>query len=579
MDRVKWAAFAGAMLAAAGAQAAAPETVALVGATIVDGNGGEPVKDGVVLLRSDRIIAVGARASVTIPPRARRIDVSGKWITPGLIDAHVHFSQSGGLYTRPDAIDLRKTVPYEQDLERSKARLDDTFARYLASGVTSVVDAGGPLWNFDVRKRAAASLLAPRVAVAGPLIATEPTPEQDRMNLGDPPIISAKDAADARRLALAQLRLKPDFIKLWGIGSGPDGQARIRDMTRAVAEVAHPAGVRVAVHAPELVNAQAALDGGADILVHSVEDAPLSESFVRQVKERGVVYMTTAMVFDGYRNAFLGSPDLTSIERRLGAPDIVASLYEMPDKVVSSARESMPPDSLKQILANAKMMVVGGARVAAGTDAGNIGTVHGPAIHRELQLLRSAGLTPAQVLTAATRDAAFAFAAKPDIGLVAPGYRADLLVLDADPLNSVSALARINRVWSKGRALDPAKLVPPSPESVVELQLQRYNAHDLEGFLATYAEDVEIFDAPGDSKPSISGKAALRKEYGDLFSKLPDLNCRLAKRIVEGEYVIDQEVCPWKAGEPPFNAAAIYHVRDGLIRRVWFAEQKVAAVR
>jgi hypothetical protein len=313
--------------------------------------------------------------------------------------------------------------------------------------------------------------------------------------------------------------------------------------------------------------------------VHSVEDAPLPESFVRQMKERGAVYITTAMVFEGYRDAFLGSPDLTSIERRLGAPDVIASLYEMPDGVVSSARESMPPDSLKQIAANAKAMVAGGARVAAGTDAGNIGTVHGPAIHRELQLLAGAGLTPAQVLTAATRDAAFAFAAKPDIGLVAPGYRADLLVLDADPLKSISALTRINRLWSKGRVLDPAKLVQPSPESVVELQLERYNAHDLEGFLATYADNAEIFDSPGRPSPSLSGKPALRKVYGQLFQGPRKPTCRAAQRVVEGPYVIDQEVCVMGAGETPLHAAAIYYVVDGQIRRVWFADAKARAIK
>jgi hypothetical protein len=469
-------------------------------------------------------------------------------------------------------MDLSAIVPYAEDVARSKARLDDTFARYLASGVTSVVDAGGPMWNFEVRRRAAASARAPRVAVAGPLIATEPTPRQKKLDLGDPPIISAATPEEARKLALALLPSKPDFIKIWGIGAGPEGAARVREITRAVAEIAHGAGIRVAVHATELALAQAAVEGGADILVHSVEDAPVPQAFVDAVKARNIVYVTTLVVHQGYSGAFLGRPDLSTIERKLGAPDIVASLYEMPASYIARIAPRLPADPLPQILANARTMTAAGARVAAGTDAGNIGTLHGPALHRELQLLSRAGLTPAQVLTAATRDAAFAFAAKPDIGLVAPGYRADLLVLDADPLEDVANLSRIARIWSRGIEIDPAGLLAPTPESIVQAQLERYNAHDLEGFLATYSDEVEIFDTPGATKPGMAGKAALRKVYGELFARLKALNCRSAQRIVEGDVVIDQEVCSLEPGKRPVNAAAIYQLENGRIRRVWFAE-------
>lgn len=567
-----WVARAFGTILLACASAVHAEPVALVGATIVDGNGGQPIEDGVLILDGDRIVAVGPAASVSIPAGARKVDLPGKWITPGLIDAHVHFFQSGSIYTRPDAIDLRKTTPYEQDVARSKARLDETFARYLASGVTTVVDAGGPLWNFEVRRRAAASTKAPRVAVAGPLIATEPTPAQRRLDLGDPPIVSAASAEEARRMAAALLPHKPEFIKIWGIGSGPEGSARVRDITRAVASVAHPAGIRVAVHATALETAEAALDGGADILVHSVEDAALPASFIARLKERNIVYVTTAMVHEGYSDAFLGAPDLTAIERTNGAPDIIQSLYEMPPAVIAQASTKMPPDPLPQVLTNARAVVRAGGRIAAGTDAGNIGTLHGPALHRELQLLSRAGLTPAQVLTAATRDAAFAYAPRPDVGLLAPGYRADVLVLDADPLKDVTNLTRIAQVWSRGVAHDPATLIPDSPERVVQRQLERYNAHDLEGFLATYAEDAEIFDLPMAAKPSIAGKAEMRRIYGGLFAKAPGPHCRLAQRMVEGRFVIDQEVCVMDADGKPLHAAATYEVVNGRIRRVWFAD-------
>ena len=568
--KILWASFGSVLLGLAAPACAKP--VALVGGTIVDGNGGKPVENGVVLLDGDRIVAVGAKGAVRIPVKARRIDVSGKWITPGLIDAHVHFSQSGGIYTRPDAIDLTALVPYQQDRDRSKAKLDETFKRYLASGVTTVVEAGGPMWNFEVRQRASGAVPAPRVAAAGPLIATEPAPETKKLELGDAFIISVKTPEEARALATAQLAHKPDLIKIWGIGSGPEGSARVRDITRAVVAVARPAGVRVAVHATRLDTAEAALDGGADVLVHSVEDAALTPAFIAKLKANEAVYVTTLMVHEGYRDAFLGKPDLTSIERSNAAPEIVASLYEMPHAVIERATPGYPADPIPQVSANALALLKAGGRLATGTDAGNIGTLHGPALHRELQMLSQAGLTPAQVLTAATRDAAFAYSAKPDIGLIAPGYRADLLVLDANPLKSVSNVSRISQVWSRGVGYRPSELLPPSPEQVVQRQLERYNAQDLEGFLATYADDVKIYDLPGTATPTIDGKAAMRKTYGELFARFPKLHCRGAGRIVEGRFVIDQEVCSADPAKPPVHAAATYEVVDGLIKRVWFAD-------
>ncbi|QIL01866.1 amidohydrolase family protein [Sphingomonas sinipercae] len=563
-----WAILAG---IAAPAATAAPQVTALVGGTIVDGNGGAAIKDGVILLQGDRILATGPRSTVAIPKGATRVDVSGKWLTPGLIDAHVHFFQSGGLYTRPDGVDLTKVVPYAKDIERSKARLDETFARYLASGVTTVVDAGGPLWNFEVRRRAMASGRAPRVAVAGPLIATEPTEPQKHLGVDDRPIISAANVEEAQRLARAQLAYKPELIKIWGIGSGASGAAKLRDITRAVVAVAHPAGVRVAVHATELLNAQAALDGGADILVHSVDDAALTPKFIGDLKAGNHVYVTTAVVGEGYGDAFKGRPELLPIERKLGDPVIIQSLYEIPAAFAEKVAGLLPPSSIKQILVNAKTLVDSGVRVAAGTDAGNIGTLHGPAIHRELQLLSTAGLTPAQVLTAATRDAGFVYASKPDIGLIRPGYRADVLVLDADPLADVANLQKIATVWSRGKAIDPATLLPDTPESVVQRQLERYNAHDLDGFLGTYADEAQIFDLPH-TKPSMSGKATMREVYGKLFAKYPQVHCRVANRIVEGRFVTDQEVCTDGSNKPPMHAGATYEVVNGAILRVWFTD-------
>src|SRR5215471_2861415 len=113
------------------------------GATIITGTGRPAIRNGAIIIDMGRIRDIGPRNEVRVPNNAQMIDARGKWVIPGLIDAHVHFSQSGGLYTRPDIIDLRSRRPYEKEVEWIKERLPNTFERYLASGITGVADCGG----------------------------------------------------------------------------------------------------------------------------------------------------------------------------------------------------------------------------------------------------------------------------------------------------------------------------------------------------------------------------------------------------------------------------------------------------
>src|SRR5262245_44094107 len=97
---------------------AAERPLVITGATLVDGTGAPPVPDAGVVVENGRIVAAGPRAKVAVPKNARRLDAKGKWLMPGLVDSHVHFFQSGGLYTRPDVIDLRAKVPYAEERAR-----------------------------------------------------------------------------------------------------------------------------------------------------------------------------------------------------------------------------------------------------------------------------------------------------------------------------------------------------------------------------------------------------------------------------------------------------------------------------
>lgn len=555
---------------------AAPRTSsslrALVGATIITGTPSEPIEDGVLVIGSRRITAVGSREDTPIPEGAQVIDVSGKWIVPGLIDAHVHFVQSGGLYTRPDMFDLRDIVPYEDDRAKSTADLNETFARYLAAGVTSVLDPGGPMGVFDIRKLASESR-APRVAVTGPLIATEPTPRQERLDLGgDPMMVSPADADEASAVVQGLLPYRPDAIKIWGIGSDAAGTERVEVITRAVKGVAEPAGIPVAVHATSLANAKAAVRGGADMLVHSVVDREVDQEFISLLKEGNVTYITTIAVFENLPRIASADPEFALEERRLADPEILNSLYEMPPAMQRQRRGANT--ALLTAMQNAKTLADAGVRLTLGTDAGNPGTLHGGSVHRELALLAEAGLSPQQIITIATRNAAAALSPNPDFGTIKPGFSADFLVLNDNPLTDVANLAEIETVWVRGRSVPREDVIPPTPEAVVQAQLEAYNQHDIEAFTRTYADNIKIYFMPATS-PEVSGIDDLRARYSELFNQ-PDerkIRCDVIERIVEVNFVIDQERCRALDGRTiRARATAIYQVEDGKISRVWFIQ-------
>ena len=441
------------------------ETIAIVGATVIHPELGLPralARDSTVVIDGNRIVRVGPAKSTAIPRGARLIDGKGKWVMPGLIDAHVHFFQSGNIYTRPDVADFNAVVPYAQETERNKARLPVTFKVWLASGVTSVVDIGGPFWNFDMRDQAVITAAAPRVSVAGPLISMV---ERAKLDIGDPPIIKITSPEQARALVEKELARRPDFIKVWFIHQPGDDLAAQEAIVKAAGDAAHAAGVRLAVHATELVVAKASLRAGADFLVHSVEDAPVDDEFLALAKKNNAIYCPTLFVVMGYRYALSNTWKPTDIEKRLADPQILAAMQDldkMPkDKLPERVAKSMAsPPQVKPsatALANLQKVWDEGITVAMGTDAGNIGTLHGPSVFREMTIMAQSGLTPLEVLRSATTNGAKATGR--EVGAIKAGMLADVLILDADPLANIENLSRIYRVIKDGRVYSPEELI------------------------------------------------------------------------------------------------------------------------
>src|SRR5437879_6676606 len=195
-----------------GAQQQASGVVVVQAATLINGTGSSSIRNSAIVIEGGRIRDIGPRNEVRVPGNAQVVDARGKWVIPGLIDAHVHFSQSGGIYTRPDVVDLRKWRSYEKEMEWIKQRLPYTFERYLVSGVTGVVDCGGPMWNFEMRDIASHTKKAPRVVVAGPLIA-KILPSTTSAN--DPDLVRQNSPAQARDFVRRQMARTPARNQLW----------------------------------------------------------------------------------------------------------------------------------------------------------------------------------------------------------------------------------------------------------------------------------------------------------------------------------------------------------------------------
>ena len=436
------------------------EKFSLVGATVINPADGKVTPNATIVINGDKIerFSKGKQDAASL---GKQIDCVGKFVLPGYIDTHVHFFQSADLYTRPDGADLNSVRPYKDEVAWIKSHLDDVFARYIRCGITSVVDVGGPMWNFEVRKKANATAKAPRVAVAGPLISSV---SREKLDLGDPPIVQIDSPEQAREFVRKLAEQKPDLVKIWYIVADEHPIEAFRPIARATIDESHARKIRVAVHATELETARAAIEEGADVLVHSVIDKPVDDAFVKLLKERHTILCPTLVVFERYGRTFSHQLNLTPEEKAWGNPEVIASLDvtkiptgKLPDRIKNALAK--PEEALDRIkktydvaLPNLKKLEDAGVTIAAGTDAGNIGTIHGPALFREFQLMKEAGLTPMQILQCATANAAQLFGGETGahIGKIDNGYFADLVILKSNPVEDIAHASDIESVIKNG---------------------------------------------------------------------------------------------------------------------------------
>jgi imidazolonepropionase-like amidohydrolase len=446
--------------------AAAPEPQALVGATLLDGRGGPPVADSVVVVRDGKIDCAGTRAACPVPKGAQVTDVKGSWITPGIVDAHVHFSQTGWADGRPDALDLREEWPYEKTQAELEAHPERYFRSFLCSGVTAVFDVGGYAWTTRLWRRAEKDPLAPHVAAAGPLLSTL----DHWLNLpAERQFIALTDQLAARNGVRYLSAIGAKAVKVWYIVTPQLTVEGSAPAVMAAGEEARNAGLPLIVHATGLAEAKAALRAGAKLLVHGVSDGPVDDEFLSLAKGSGATYCPTLTVLDGYvrlTDAVIAqkAPDTddpnkcidAATRARLQATASVSTQKIDTARVEARRKRAQATDTVGR--ANLKRVFDAGIPVAMGTDAGNPLTLHGPSVYAEMEAMQASGLTPMAVLVASTVGGARAMRLDGQIGTIQKGKVADLLVVAADPSADIANLRRVTRVMRGGVLHDISRL-------------------------------------------------------------------------------------------------------------------------
>jgi imidazolonepropionase-like amidohydrolase len=428
------------MLVVAGCFDARPvraQPLVLKNFTLIDGSGAPPMPgSGVVIDSGGRIEWVGPTARLKTPEGAKLVDLGGKYVIPGLIDAHVHLGLVHGLKQDVDF--------YTTDLVQEQLR---TYAAY---GITSVVVLGTDKdLIFDIRaaQHAGRPELA-RVFTAGQGLVY-------KGSYGGVPKLNqpVATAQEARAAVDSQARKGVDLIKLWV--DDEFGTLPVRmpaDISQAIIDQAHKHHLKVVAHVFYLDNAKTLVSQGVDALAHSVRDKPIDQDLLRTMKQHGTWQLAETLSreasFTYTRLPFLDDP---FFNRSIPPP----VLQELASPQRAAQLESAPNfprygPAFETALSNTGREVQAGVPYGMGTDSGPSGRFGGYFAHWELQLMVRAGLTPLQVLTAATGGNA-RFIGATDLGTIAPHKWADLVVLDRDPMADIRNTRTIHAVYMAGR--------------------------------------------------------------------------------------------------------------------------------
>lgn len=395
-------------------------SIAFVGATLIDGTDADPLSNAVLVVTDGRVRAVGPRDAVTVPPDADVVDVSGKYIMPGLINAHGHVGATVGL---------------DANGEYSRANLLRQLSLYARYGITTVFSLGGDEdAGFRLRnEQFTQDLDRARLYVAGT-------------------VVSGNDESTIRQRVNQNADLGADFIKTRLDDNLGATQKLPKPLFDALVDQAHLRRLPVAVHLFYLEDAKYMLDAGADLIAHSIRDLPVDDEFITRVREREVCYIPT-LTREVSTFVYEDVPDFFSDPYFLKEADseVLAELQtpERMSRMASSRSAQLYKQGLEVALGNVASLHAADVPIAMGTDTGPPARFQGYFEHLELQLMVEAGMSPLDALRSATGVAAQCMGMS-DIGTLEPGNWADFAILDSNPAADILNTRTIQQVYIAG---------------------------------------------------------------------------------------------------------------------------------
>lgn len=442
------------------AQQSSSADMVLQGATVFDGTG-KTIENAVIIIKDGTIKEIGGQ-EVKIPKNAKTLDLSGKFITPGLVDAHIHFAQTGFFDGRPDVVDIRESINYNELQADLKSNPNSYYEAYLRSGVTAVYDVGGFPWSIERQKSAENNLNAPHVAAAGPLFSGYPEARLSTFNIGDEKqMIYLSDPEFGRETVRKHTTLGSTGIKIWGVQLS---DSTFMNSLRAVAEETTNQGNKLIVHATNLNEAKEALRLGAKVLVHSVDNAEVDAEFIKLAKANNVIYLPTLIVTRGYLNTFRSLQKLRTVndpndvmDQR--AKELLKTSTDYFSFFPAQVNLEMQMKAFEQRVVkseaimdiNLKKLYDAGITIAVATDAGNPGTFHGISIYDEMEAMQKAGIPANEIIIMATKNGAMAMERSRDFGILEKGKMADLIILDNNPSIDIANMRSISQMMRGGQ--------------------------------------------------------------------------------------------------------------------------------
>ena len=457
---------------------ASDSVVAIVGATVIDGNGGAPLRDAVVVVRGKRIASVGARASVSVPSGARVIDGSGKFLTPGFIDTNVHLS----LYNNGESM-----VRYEDRFVDLVVEAAQTELKY---GITTVRDSYGALLPLIAVRDSIArgQLLGPRLLVAGNIVGwggpksplfsnATPTTYFDEQMMDFIAQGSGEElldmSPDELRVAMRKYLDKgPNFVKYGGTSHTNNLITFSPRQQEALVDEVHKRGLIAETHSTNPEPLRISVLAGIDLIQHpEVHNVPIPDELVKLIVDRKVICSILS-------NSITGKPwkDYQKAQQRSDsakADSVRNDSLKVMDRAKTGWELRRAADAKRTAVrrANAEKLIRSGCITTPSTDTYLSGApeflrtprqdahlMPGTATLAAIEGLVELGMTPSQAIVAATKNGAIASQGLKDFGTIEAGKFADLLMLDADPLADIHNIRKLSLVMRDGRVVDRDKL-------------------------------------------------------------------------------------------------------------------------